>query len=69
LAARKVWPDGAQHYQHDWQGPITWKYAPIPQKAPPPCDHSQPTGYDAESCRYVNSLFKDVEATDPGKAK
>ena len=69
LAARKVWPDGAQHYQHDWQGPITWTFAPIPQKAPPPCDQPQPTGYDAEGCRYVNSLFKDVAAVDPAKAK
>lgn len=69
LAARKVWPDGAQHYQHDWQGPINWTFAPIPQAAPPPCDQPQPTGYDAESCRYVNQLFKDVEARDPEKAR
>ena len=34
LAARKVWPDGAQHYTHDWQGPISWTFAPIPQAAP-----------------------------------
>ncbi|GAC1633119.1 MAG: hypothetical protein NVS9B10_28230 [Nevskia sp.] len=68
LASRKVWPDGAQHYQHDWQGPIQWQFASIPQAAPPPCDQPQPTGYDAESCRYVNSLFKDVAATDPEKA-
>ena len=69
LAARKVWPDGAQHYVHEWQGPVDWKFAPIPQKAPPPCDQAQPTGYDAESCRYVNALFKDVEAKDPAKAR
>lgn len=68
LAARKVWGDGAQRYHNEWQAPVTWKYAPIPQKAPPPCTEAQPTGYDAESCRYVNSLFKDVEAVDPAKA-
>jgi hypothetical protein len=28
----------------------------------------QPTGYDAEGCRYVLGLFKDVEAKDPAKA-
>ncbi|HVT35090.1 MAG TPA: hypothetical protein VHE37_05885, partial [Nevskiaceae bacterium] len=44
-------------------------FAPIPQAAPPPCDQPQPTGYDAESCRYVNSLFKDVAAKDPAKAR
>lgn len=69
LAAKKVWPDGAQHYYHEWHGPIEWKFAPIPQSAPPPCDQPQPTGYDAESCRYVNSLFKDLDKTDPAKAK
>ncbi|HUP92923.1 MAG TPA: hypothetical protein VM074_11800, partial [Solimonas sp.] len=68
LAARKVWPDGGQHLTHEWQGPVAWKFAPIPQKAPPPCNQPQPTGYDAESCRYVNSLFKDVAAKDPAKA-
>lgn len=69
LAARKVWPDGAQHFYNEWQGPIVWKYEGIPQAAPPPCDKPQPTGYDAESCRYINSLFKDVEASDPARAK
>ena len=69
LAAKKVWPDGAQHWYHDWQGERPWKFAPIPQAAPPPCYQAQPTGYDAEGCRYVNSLFKDIEATDPAKAK
>lgn len=68
LAARKVWPGGGQRYHNEWQAPVTWKYAPIPQKAPPPCTEAQPTGYDAESCRYVNTLFKDVEAKDPAKA-
>ncbi|MDP3294975.1 MAG: hypothetical protein Q8M37_09560 [Nevskia sp.] len=63
LAARKVWPDGGRHYTHDWQRPISWKFAPIPQAAPPPCGEPQPTGYDSESCRYVGSLFKDIEAT------
>jgi hypothetical protein len=69
LASRKVWPDGAQHFNHEWQGPITWKFAPIPQPPPPPCDQPQPTGYDAESCRYVNSLWKDLEKTEPEKVK
>ena len=67
LAARKVWPDGGQHYFSEWQAPVTWTYEGIPQAAPPPCDQPQPTGYDAESCRYVNSLFTDV--TDPAKQK
>lgn len=69
LAAKKVWPDGAQHWYADWHGERPWKFAPIPQAAPPACDQAQPTGYDAESCRYVNSLFKDLEATDPAAAK
>mgnify|MGYP003627813964 CR=1 FL=1 len=69
LAARKVWPDGAQHFYNEWQGPVVWEYEGIPQVAPPPCDQPQPTGYDAESCRYVNSLFKDVEKSDPEKAR
>ena len=69
LAARKVWPDGGQHCFNEWQAPVTWTYEGIPQTAPPPCDQPQPTGYDAESCRYVNALFKDVAATDPAKAR
>lgn len=69
LAARKVYPDGAQHFHNPWKGPVKWGYEGIPQEAPPPCDQAQPTGYDAESCRYVNSLFKDVEAVDPDKAE
>ncbi len=68
LAARKVWDKGTSPAKHEFQGPITWKYEPIPQAAPPACDKPQPTGYDAESCRYVNTLFKDVEAKDPAKA-
>lgn len=68
LAAKKVWPDGGQHWFAEWQGERPWGFAPIPQAAPPPCDQPQPTGYDAESCRYVNSLFKDLEKTDPAKA-
>ena len=68
LAAKKVWPDGGQHWFAKWQGERPWGFAPIPQAAPPPCDQPQPTGYDAESCRYVNSLFKDLERTDPAKA-
>jgi len=69
LASKKVWPDGAAHFYHDWHGAIDWKFAPIPQDAPPPCDQPQPTGYDAESCRYVNSLFKEVAAKDPEQAR
>lgn len=69
LAAKKVWNPGTSPASHEFQGPITWKIEPIPQAPPPPCDQPQPTGYDAESCRYVMSLFKDVEAVDPAKAK
>src|SRR5262249_1492620 len=32
---------------------------------PPPCNQPQPTGYDAEGCRIANSLFKDIEKSDP----
>lgn len=69
LASRKVWPDGAQHWYNDWQGKPGWGFAPIPQAAPPPCDQAQPTGYDAESCRYANSLFVELAKTDPAKAQ
>jgi hypothetical protein len=68
LAAKKVWNKGTSPKKHEFQGPITWSYVPIPQKAPPPCDQPQPTGYDADSCRYVLTLFKDIEAKDPAKA-
>lgn len=69
LAARKVWNEGTGPDTHAFQGAITWKYEPIPQAAPPSCDKPQPTGYDAEGCRYVKTLFKDVEAKDPAKAE
>lgn len=69
LAAKKVWHPGTSPYTHEFQGPITWDIVPIPQLPPPPCDQPQPTGYDAEGCRYANSLFKDVAAKDPAKAK
>ena len=70
LASRKQWEAGTGPFTtHEFQGPLTWKSVPIPQAPPPPCDQPQPTGYDAESCRYVNSLFKDLEKTDPAKAK
>lgn len=69
LAARKVWNAGHSPATHEFQDPITWTIAPIPQAPPPPCDQPQPTGYDAEGCRYVNSLFKDLEKTDPAAAK
>lgn len=70
LAARKVWRDGSSppHYP-PFQGPITWDIVPIPQAPPPPCDQPQPTGYDAESCRYVNQLFKDLAKTNPAAAQ
>ncbi len=69
LAAKKVWHDGHGPYNHHFQDPISWDIVPIPQAAPPPCDQPQPTGYDAESCRYVNSLFKDLEQSDPAAAR
>lgn len=69
LAAKKVWPDGAQHWYHQWHGERPWTFAPIPQAPPPPCDQAQPTGYDAESCRYVNSLFVELAKTDLAKAQ
>ena len=69
LAAKKVWLNGTSPDTHKRGGPVTWDYEPIPQYTPPPCDKPQPTGYDAEGCRYVMSLFKDVEAKNPEKAK
>lgn len=69
LAARKVWPEGKSPDTHERGDPVTWEIEPIPQYTPPPCDQAQPTGYDAEGCRYVMALFKDVEATDPAKAQ
>jgi hypothetical protein len=69
LAAKKVWHAGHSPYNHDFQDPIDWDIVPIPQVPPPPCDQPQPTGYDAEGCRYVNALFKDLEKTDPAAAK
>lgn len=69
LAARKVWKQGHSPYTHEFQDPIAWTIAPIPQAPPPPCDQPQPTGYDAEGCRYVNQLFKELEKTDPAAAK
>lgn len=69
LAARKVWPEGKGPDTHRRGDAVTWRYEPIPQYAPPPCDQPQPTGYDAEGCRYVLGLFKDIEAADPAKAR
>lgn len=46
-----------------------WTIEPIHQSPPPPCDQQQPTKYDAESCRYVKALFKDIEKVDPARAK
>ncbi|MCP5161493.1 MAG: hypothetical protein H7A00_07475 [Hahellaceae bacterium] len=69
LAARKVWPEGKSPDTHKRGDPVSWTYEPIPQYTPPPCDQPQPSGYDAEGCRYVKSLFKDVEAENPAKAE
>jgi len=69
LASRKIWHPGTGPDTHELGGPITWDIVPIPQAPPPPCDQPQPTGYDAEGCRYVQSLFKDVAAKDPAKAQ
>jgi len=69
LAARRVWNPGTSPETHQKGGPVTWKYEPIPQYIPPPCDKPQPTGYDAEGCRYVMALFKELEAKDPAAAK
>ncbi len=69
LASKKIWRPGSSPYTHGLGDPITWDIVPIPQAAPPPCDQPQPTGYDAESCRYVNALFKDLEKKDPAAAR
>ncbi len=69
LASKKIWRPGTSPYTHEMGGPITWDIVAIPQKAPPPCNQPQPTGYDAESCRYVNALFKDLEKKDPAAAR
>lgn len=68
LAARKVWKEGTGPDTHKRGDPVTWTSEPIPQYVPPPCTQAQPTGYDAEGCRYVAQLYKDVEANDPAKA-
>lgn len=68
LAARKVWRQGTGPDTHKRGDPVTWTSEPIPQYVPPPCTQAQPTGYDAEGCRYVAQLYKDVEANDPAKA-
>jgi hypothetical protein len=69
LASRKVWLPGTSMVTHEFGGPITWDIVAIPQAAPPPCDQPQPTGYDADSCRYVNALFKELEKKDPAAAR
>jgi hypothetical protein len=67
LGAKKVWHiDPAKH---ELLGPIEWDIVPVPDYDPPPCDQPQPTGYDAEGCRIAASLFKDLERTDPEKAR
>lgn len=69
LASRKIWHEGTSPDEHERGGDITWDIVPIPQYDPPDCDQAQPTGYDAEGCRIANSLYKDIEKTDPEKAK
>lgn len=69
LASKKAWHPGTSPYTHEFGGPVTWDIVPIPQAPPPSCDKPQPTGYDAESCRYVNALFKDLEKKDPAAAR
>ena len=46
-----------------------WEIVPIRQEPPPPCDQPQPTGYDADSCRYAAALFREREASDPAAAQ
>lgn len=69
LAARKVWKEGTGPDTHKRGDPVTWGIEPIPQYTPPPCSQPQPSGYDAEGCRYVAQLFGDVAAKDPAKAE
>jgi mono/diheme cytochrome c family protein len=50
------------HYQSNYYNTLASNRGePIPQYIPPPCDQAQPTEFDAEGCRIVNSLFTDVE--------
>lgn len=46
-----------------------WRNVPVPQVPPPPCDRPQPTKFDADSCRYVNALFRELEKTDSALAR
>lgn len=69
LASKKVWPAGESADTHKRGDAVNWTTAPIPQYVPPPCSQPQPTGYDAEGCRYVANLFKDLDAKDPAKAQ
>lgn len=70
LASQKRWHAGTGPFTtHEFQGEITWDIVAIPQKAPPPCGEPQPTAYDRESCRYVASLFTELDATDPDAAR
>ncbi|MEJ2325634.1 MAG: hypothetical protein P8Y25_01960 [Chromatiaceae bacterium] len=45
-----------------------WEIVPVPEAPPPACDQPQPTGFDAEGCRYVRSLFQDLARQDPQRA-
>lgn len=46
-----------------------WEIIPISEEQPPACHKPQKTKYDAESCRYINQLFTDLDDTDPEKAR
>ena len=52
-----------EHYKNNYYNTLASNRGePIAQYIPPPCDQPQPTEFDAEGCRIVNSLFTDVSA-------
>lgn len=61
----KVIANRAQYEKEFYSTLASYAGKPIAQQAPPPCDQPQPTGYDAENCRLVMSMFTDVK--DPVK--
>lgn len=51
-----------EHYQNNYYNTLASNRGePIPQYTPPPCDQAQPTAFDEEGCRIVNTLFTEVE--------